>query len=498
MTSLSTTPGDQKTVYLSAFDQNQARVYVRVFLVFESDDPIAAVNNLKAGLKGLTSQLPYLKGSISAPKQPAARGRLAITWSPSTDKDLPLPSMPASVGRSTPSGGFVVPSFKQLKDEHAPNHYFHDDFDEILALRAAELGEPKSGSPVFLACYSVIEGGVVLGLGAHHSVLDGTGQDELVRIWAQCTRGEAPDVTTAPLGDEPLHRDEMFASAVAGAAGPRELDVHELLERHPEFTLKNKERGGLKLGPDMPLGRAHVFGFDGSKLEEARAALRASHGGSVELWWLTLNNIICAILWKCITRARAARREGGLGAPTSKMGLAVNGRSRLGGVFTERPFLGNVNMAGTAELPASVLGSTGSTPMDLSHLLPAIENIAVAIKRVTPTHIGEMFSLYNQVPDVSAVWSTLDTVHGPDLSVTSWANMGLYGYDFGPALKKPEFMRGADFSYDGLLCILPRKRLPPNQVGEQGAVERIEVTTMLNVEDIAALLKDPVWTHWLL
>ncbi|KAK3359676.1 hypothetical protein B0T25DRAFT_105309 [Lasiosphaeria hispida] len=498
MASPSAVPDDQKTVYLSAFDQNQARVYVRIFLVFESDDPTAAVNNLKAGLKRLTSHIPYLQGYISAPKEPAARGRLAITWSPSTDKELSLPSMPASVGRSTPSGGFIMPSFKQLQDEHAPNHYFHDVFDELLAARAADLGEPRPGNPVFLACYSVIEGGVVLGLGAHHTVIDGTGQDELIRLWAQCTRGEVPDAATAPWGDEPVRRDEMFAAAVAGAAGPGELDVQGLLERHPELTLKSQERGNLALGPGMPLGRARVFGFDGSKLEEARAVLRASHGASIEPWWLTLNNIICAILWTCITRVRAARREGGLGAPTSKMGLAVNGRSRLGRVFAERPFLGNVNMAGTAELPASVLERAGSAPDDLSHLLPAIESIAVAIKRVTLTHISEMFSLYNQVPDVNAVWSTVNTVHGPDLSVTSWANMGLYGYNFGPALKKPEFMRGADFSYDGLLCILPRKRLPPNQVGDPGVVERIEVTTMLNVEDLAALEKDPGWTRWLL
>lgn len=250
--------------------------------------------------------------------------------------------------------------------------------------------------------------------------------------------------------------------------------------------------GGGK-GVPVPKGGTKLFGFDGDKLERARVRLREASGWDTKA--LSVNNILCAVMWGCITRARAARQGGKLDRPTSKLGFAVNGRRQLGREFAERPYLGNVNIFGLPEVDASTLTDIGATchaEGDLACLLPVIGEIYGAIKKVTAGHIGDVMSLMEQAPDVTKVEANWVRSHGADLAATSWANMGIYESDFGSYLGKPQFMRVPAFESDGLVIIMPRKR-----PSEQGVAEIIEVAAVLNAEDLAALETDDIWKSWL-
>jgi hypothetical protein len=132
-----------------------------------------------------------------------------------------------------------------------------------------------------------------------------------------------------------------------------------------------------------------------------------------------------------------------------------------------RPFLGNVNLYGLADVPLDELerAADGNNPESLAAVVQSIED---AVGRVTPAHIGEVIQLVNQVPPVpdtcgggGLLLPGWHSFHGDDVTVTSWANMGCVydDADFGEALGgAPRFMRVPEAETDGFMIVLPRKK----------------------------------------
>ncbi|KAK5654936.1 hypothetical protein OQA88_6693 [Cercophora sp. LCS_1] len=480
-----------QTTYLSPLDQYMPRVDVRVFLIFASPSPSDAIKTIQAGLDVLASQLPFLKGTVTLPppSEPVAvhRGRVAITTSP-TDTPITLLHIPSSVGTT---------SFSELKASGAPISYFHNTFPQLLDARRAA-NPTASGAPVFAASYALLDEGVVLGVATHHAVADGTGVSELIKFWGACTRGE---MNISPRGDEVFIRDELLWRGVGRVQDDTEKRFGDVLKELPEFCVACEVAGtALSRGQALPKGATALFTFDITRLEAARDSLKGKVGDEKAL---TTNNVLCAVVWACVTKARLARKGGSLGAERSKLGFAVNGRRMLGHKFAEGPYLGNVNLFGVQEVDVEILADIGSrchATADLSSITPLIESAYEATRRVTASHIGQVMTLMDQAEDVRNVVPNWVRSYGPDLSVTSWANMGLYESDFGAGLGHPEFMRTPYFESDGLIVVLPRKRVakaaPPSHDVNTRTGENIEVVAVLCHDDIEVLKKDDVWKSW--
>lgn len=493
------------------------RTNTSIILLFETADPTKTVEFLKAGLLRLNQRLPYLKGRVFATETDTeSRGRLAIKWS-TEDKDVEMREMRVE-GHEAENIVYPRMNFKKLREEGAPLHYFPRC---IMPLPAVTDLQPSPDAPVFAVSYTLMDGGVAVGLCVQHGVMDGTGVVELIRHWADCTRPGDLSIIPGPDGEEPLHRDRLLRLATqrVETAEGGEASQHlkrpfrELLSSHPEFSLLSElgSTAGRPALPPSPTGACKVFAFDGSKLDAVKTALRASQATSLEAEWVTTNSVLCAIMWSCVTRVRVARREGqgGLGASVSKLGFAVNGRTRLppGSAVAAHPFLGNVNLLGMAKMDVSAVGKAGTECRSAVKdgalsLAQMVEEIAMAIKRITPGHVAEVIDLIDQAPDITDVGLGWNSFHALDLTITSWANMGLYDTDFGDGIGKPELMRVPWMMVDGLLIVLPRKRglagSRLNNGTKVAAVESIEVITVLHPEDIAALEKDSVWTSYLI
>ena len=473
------------TVFLSALDQFMPRMNTCAFLVFDTPDPARAVDSLQIGLQRVNQQLPYLKGRVFAtPVNAKDRGRLAIKWSPAdNDVELVEACSDDTVLRGMP--------LKKLKDEGAPLHYFSDSLNPLPPFTDLK---PGLDAPVFAANYTLLDGGVVVGFAVQHGVMDASGMSSLIRFWADCTRSHDETLWgAAPDADEPLYRDSLLrlATQVPGEKQNQPPAFRELLARHPEYTLRSDLRaagGGPPTWPSPP-GSCKLFTFDVSKLEADKAALRA--GGVDEV---TTNSVLCAIIWSCVTRVRAARRNGGLGAPSSRLGFPVNGRTRVppGGSLSERPFLGNVSLNALAEATVSDLVAVGLVPFQATSLAPAVRAINNAVKRITPDNIASVMDLVDQVPDTEDISVGCKIIHGPDVSITSWANLSLFYSDFGEMVGSPQFLRLSDIKLDGLAMILPRKRMLAS-----GGAEGIEVVLAMYLEDTAALERDSIWTNYL-
>jgi hypothetical protein len=465
-------------------DQYMPKIYTNLFLVFQTADPSYAVEKLKAGLQTLNQRLPYLKGRVFA----TDGGRVALRWC-SEDKDIELQEMP------TQGTALSATSFKKLQDEGAPLHYFPPSLSPLA--RVADL-KSDSGTPVFAVNYTLLDGGLVVGLSVQHNVMDGTGVVELIRFWAACTQSDPTDTaTTTPDPDEPLHRNILLRLATGHVAQnkhqaqPPHSPFPDLLARHPEFTLPSNSPSPATPPSSLPpKGASKIFTFATSKLEAVKATLQST-ANTKKRTTITTNSVLCAIIWSCITRVRLARRGNkGPGAPTSKLGFAINGRTRLGPALSERPFLGNVNLYGLAAMSVPELEhATASASYD-TNLAPVVQAIAGAIQRVTPGHIAEVMELVDQAPDAGALMPGWSSFHGADVTVTSWANMGVYEADFGEGVGRPELMRVPEMQADGFAIVLPRKRV-------EGVAGCVEVVLVLHPEDVAALEGDAVWTGYL-
>ncbi|KAK4239374.1 trichothecene 3-O-acetyltransferase [Achaetomium macrosporum] len=477
------------TVTLSPLDQYMPRIYTNLFLVFETPDPALAVDRLRAGLQKLNQHLPYLKGRVFV----ADRARLAIRWS-AADEDVKL--------QETHTNGVALPgmSFKQLSQEGAPPHYFKPCLTPLP--RVTDFASNPEAS-VFAANFTLLDGGLVVGLSIQHNVIDGTGVAELIRFWADCasTSSTQLNAAAAPDPEEPLHRDRLLRLATEQTTPevekeepqPQTPSLHGLLAKHPEFTLSATTTSSPHppTPPLLPKGTSKIFTFSTSKLAKAKASLLTL---TPQTTTITTNSVLCAITWSCITRIRLGRRQregGGHDQEThsqSKLGFAINGRTRLPPQFLmERPFLGNVNLYGLAEIRLEDLERAANG--DVDSLAAVVQAIDDAVGRVTPAHIGEVIQLVDRVPDTRGLLPGWNSVHGDDATVTSWANMGVYDADFGEAVGAPRFMRVPESETDGFLIVLPRQRGP----AERG----IEVVAAMHPEDMKALERDVVWGSYL-
>ncbi|KAK0619737.1 transferase family-domain-containing protein [Immersiella caudata] len=477
MASTTTTDGRQ-TALLSPLDQYLPRIYVLLYLVFHTTDPSAAVDSLQAGVNELGSRLPYLRGSVIAPGD--SRGQMAITWSPS---DPPLSLNP------TTSLGTNPPSYKQLHSENAPIRYFANTFPALIQSRAVT-NPDNPGFPAFAASYTLLDTAVVLGIAVHHSLADGTGMSEIIRLFASCTSRNFPPENQLPRPDEPLLRSILLHS---GLPSPKAKSVPERLASLSGFFLRSETSAPQAVDPLAPKGKAKLFRFPLARIEHAKKTLREIHG-EVNPAAFTTNNVLTGVIWACITRARAVRRgDTVLGDGISKLWFAINGRGRLMGDVAEHPFVGNVNLAGVAGLSCGELGEIGGGCLatgKLEGLVKVVEGIYEGVGVVTPEHIAEVVAMMEEVEDVREVAPNWVTSNGADVSVTSWANMGVYESDFGEGIGKPVFIRVPEFERDGLLLVLPRKR---EDVGGEG---NVEVVVLVCEEDMKFLERDEVWNSW--
>jgi hypothetical protein len=446
--------------------------YTRIFLVFAVQHLDAAVESLSDGLSSLVTRLPYLRGHVS--EVPEKGNRLAISWCPTDDEEPELGKIQPPVD---------MPTYDELRNTGAPLHHFAN------VLSPLEVMTPKTKAPVFATSYSPIDGGLILCICVHHAVMDGGGLADLGGLWARLSSNNEAGIEAE--ADEPLHRLSRLQRAVGDYEVSFTFD--DLISRHPQHQLLSKSPAA-ELPQPLPKSMSKIFSFDAAKLSRAKDMLR----DIVPVQKLSVNNILCGLLWSCITRVRLNRRvEGGsihLPDEISRLGFAVNGRNRLGERFIGERYLGNVNMFGLSKHPLSILETASQFSSDnasdeeaRASLGAVIDGIGGAIAHITTKHIAEVISLVEQAPNIRDVSFGWRSFHSLDLSATSWANQGFYEFDFGQHVGKPSFVRVPCVQFDGMFTVLPRKR----DVGE-----KIEVVIFLNEKDIETLEHDPALESW--
>ena len=455
---------------LTPLDVIMPRTYTRLLFTFRTttttDDVVFRLQN---SLNTTMNQLPWLAGKVVQTTQTGTgKPTMEIRWvSGGQESNLIIKRSFAAKYDQWASAGAPLAT---IPPEIWP-----------IAVRVDDETH-KTGAPVLVASVVDFEDRQAIGLCIciHHYAADAGGFAEIVKVWAR--NHNNPTDTPSPTKDRLHHLSEALASDLKSIASKQ---LSDLLASHPEYTIKHPTAP-----TEFPDCTSKIFAISIQKINEIKKFLSRKMETPP-----TANTVLCAYLWSSITRVRQRRKTELFSSGFSRLGMAVNGRPRISPEFSTptSPYFGNVNLFSVAESPVNKLCSTNTSSLsDLAEICNTIYKSNSA-EQINSRHIAEAFTLISEMEDFSTLYPVWDAFNGPDLTITSWANLGLYETDFGPTLGNPEFIRVPYAQWDGLCIVLPRKRASINE----GSDEAIEVVIMLRKDDLEALEDDAIWTRFI-
>lgn len=445
---------------LSPLDLLMPRTYIKVLLVFEQADPTLQIHtSLQYGLNRLSKQVKWLSGRVYPSISTQDRAYSLEIRSNAND-------VPVLVDKGTIAAYYKYASSHRMPAETIPSDIWPvpDMIDDVLF---------ESGPPVFAtSMFRFADHGLGLCVCLHHNVVDGTGFSEIIKLWAR-------NVTDHGFTFQTVHgsRSERLSEALSfDLQETSSTSTEKLFTLHSEFS---------KIPPVVP-----------RKLPECTSKLF-----TIPIHWIdilkelmhkytvkppTTNTVICALIWTTIVRVRM-RNNPSLGGELSRLAMAVNGRRRISENFSvpEFPFFGNAVFYSLSKFPAGLLAASDEAP--IRSLAKICDHIAQSqsLSVIDSRDIAEVYQLIDRMEDCRSLFVGWDLFGSRDLTITSWADLGLYEVDFGGVLGTPKFVRLPHIAADGVVLILPRHRAVSPEV--------LEVMIMLRKDHMDALESDSMW-----
>ena len=445
---------------LSALDLIAPRAYSRLVLCFPlaNENCQNAIHILKRALDQTAHDIPVLAASVDS----SQGGKLRISGVDSVQE------VNFKVKDLTSEGSWKIP-YSELLESDAPL----DDFQNDL-LFPVDKTLPES-APVSAVQVNVIEGGLLVAVNIHQSVMDEAGQSVVLNAWASRCRGLQPD--------------QKFEYP------PYQLDAGSI-NRQPLIGVQGRSR--TKLPPAYhiftPLNTSTDHGDISTELFilDLNSIIAHKHDMSEELerqidgvGWVSTQDAICAVLWHAISIARVSiySKDANSIHYQSRLGLAVNARSHL---QPELPstYVGNATIYSdtVVDMPSlfdNSIASIGGTALAIRH----------SVKDMNDTYIRDLVGAINSFPNPTDINPALLHAPGPHLIVRSWLDAGIYDAEWGNAISKTskiDKVRLLKEARDGLCIILPR----------EAEEEEAEVIISLKKEDMERLKQEPSFSKF--
>ncbi|KAJ4710284.1 Hydroxycinnamoyl-CoA shikimate/quinate hydroxycinnamoyl transferase [Melia azedarach] len=294
------------------------------------------------------------------------------------------------------------------------------DFTDISKIKdfVATVDTAKDISSYPILLIQVIRfkcGGVGIGFGLHHTLVDGLSAFNFMKSWAEVTRGLP--VSILPCFDKTL-------LSVGVPSSPK----FDHIEYQPVPSMKTPSQNPGPISPAiLKLSLDHI----NTLKEIAKNDPGATHK-------YTRFEIIAAHIWRCMCKARRLPSD-----QASKLQIPTNGRSRLNPPLPPG-FIGNVIFAATT---MALSGNIISEPF-----ISTIERIHKAIKRMDDEYVKSALAYLKQFPDPKAFKQSDHTFKCPNLLISNLSLMPIYDADFGWG--RPMYVRPLLRS-DGTVQIFP-------------------------------------------
>ncbi|KAI1372098.1 hypothetical protein F4677DRAFT_433460 [Hypoxylon crocopeplum] len=356
--------------------------------------PREVFQDLARGLRKTFYKVPWLGGKIynQAPGTSNWRpGQRELRYLP-VSEDGPLPHQLLYEELDSEL------TYADLKEEGFPSDAFEEE--ELLAVPVE--GDLVAGCDVVVAKANFIPGGCILCMSTNHAAVDGTGMVIAMKLWADNTRSlYDPDFALDDLPPESsdrslidrLWREESAGRVPAdaddwtrGLVGVRQVSSAEAVVA--EAAAKERNNPAKTPSGRKPTNRTFYISA------AAQAALRKECDAAVGANVLSSGDIVTALMWRGLVRARAraAAASGTALSETSVLESAINGRNDFSQAIPP-DYLGNITFYNQAELP---LSDVVDTSVNLGHVAQAIR-AGAGIASSAALH--DAYALIRNLPD---------------------------------------------------------------------------------------------------
>ena len=313
----------------------------------------------------------------------------------------------------------------------------------------------NSGDPAFAVQATLISGGLIVALYLHHSVGDFTTLRSIVNhISSDVTSREVTPIGLKEYAQEQsILRDQLSSSM---GVGPEPAQVSRL----GNINIMATPQLMAPFNMAAPGNDCCVFSFNFGMLSAMRAhvANRSSTISNQPSLQMSVLDVLAAILWKSITRARVNKGQLGIDEreamqQTSTVHIPIGFRNKI-----ETPIDGIYFGNAAVQVNATDLIHKLAMPLDPI----SIEKTALAIRIVTSAvderHVRSTIANINESDDVSKVLIQ-GMVVASDLAIISWADLAPEKSTLGLGLGKPAWARQIGESMDTFVgCVVHNKR----------------------------------------
>ncbi|KAF3792668.1 Anthranilate N-benzoyltransferase protein 1 [Nymphaea thermarum] len=284
---------------------------------------------------------------------------------------------------------------------------------------------PSLDNPDFLAQVQLTRfacGTLVVAFTSHHMVADGLATSGFIVAWGRATRG-------LPMDPLPLHDRSIFV--------PRDPPRFQFQHRGVEYV---DRRAATKHSDPEDTIVVHKARFPHDFVAKLKSAASVNSPYTKPF---TTFECVMAHLWRKITSARGLS-----GKETTKVKIAVNGRSRMSNPSVPMRHFGNVVLWA---VPQSRVEDLLAKPV--GHAAALIHD---AVARVDDDYFRSFIDFSSSKEKMEGLVPSADKeemVLSPDLEVDCWLKFPYYGLDFGTG--SPYLFVPSHLPVEGLLIIVP-------------------------------------------
>lgn len=351
----------------------------------------------------------------------------------------------------------ILPSYTELKEHSFP-------LSKLTTPLISPLQVLQASQPVLAAQANFIEGGLLLTVGVHHSVCDAIGLDTILETWALNTSAVAGSGSFSEY--DPISNDRM----------PLYQGLPANIADFPEYIiLPTPPTDRPQMGPpafQMPPMSSKIFYFSPNHLAGLKIAAKA----------YSTNDALCAFFWHHMTVARNPNTNASDNEKTSNIGFAVNIRGRASPPLPPTYF-GNASFCAITQRL-----SVPSLKESESGLAVAATAIRSAVNNSNkPSRVPLTIGLLSSRPNAQDFKFACHGFLGPDMTSTSWADIGVRKRQWG-LLGKPEGFRMPYEAADGTMAVLPR--LMDGGLEVMAALESRAMERMVKNEEFVRFAED--------
>ncbi|KAJ4147499.1 hypothetical protein LMH87_002012 [Akanthomyces muscarius] len=424
--------------------KDAVRVYC--FAVAPDVDKQAIVNQLHLALQSTVHKIPFLGGALVLPS--------------AKDKPWDVRLVSDGAARLDVQDLSDRQSFAELAKFKFAQHMFPQDIFPPVN----DALPPGSRVSLCRIQATWIDGGLLLVTSVNHTVADGRGVTEIVKIFADAfCKAQLGEISAAPATNQEEYVSDRTQS-LAGSGTPGSVDAYAAWTSAPAITTTKQAK---------VQSCSRVYRIDPDALVALKNAATCTPASAASR--LSTNDAISAFIWRSVLLAR--HRAGLVSAnELSHIAQPIDYRAKVG---LDGAYHGNVMYMTQGSLPFS----------ELSHPRTGIVTAAQAIRAQVQSASADKFRdmlAHAEYVENRADWRLriVDDILTSGLIVTSHFRFPLYDIDFGPAVeggRAKAFRFPARESMIGTAVIFPRL---PDSSCEFMVTEQLSTMNLLAADDM--------------